>query len=249
MPRLALVLGTGLLAGCMQQVADVNGAFTDGPTQVHCGIDLDSSAMVSMASVDSGLDRAASRGELLDLYAHHPGVSVPIDKIQQVLSDAKDRGLRFVTYEDLAAGAPTAGALALSFDDGNEWVDAWAAMEPLLQRYGAHVTFFVTRYAFMSAAEHDELHQLADDGNAIEAHTVHHLRGPDYVSEYGLDAYLADEVLPSIDVLRAEGYPVNAFAYPFGSRTSETDRAILDHVPLIRSVAYAALGEPSPCPR
>lgn len=240
-------LGLAGLAACQVSVADVDGAFSAGPTQVHCGVDLDTSARNSIASVDTGLDRAADRGEVLDLYAHDPGGTVPLDKIEHVLADAQARGLPLVTYEDLAAGAPAGAALALSFDDSS--VDAWSAMQPLLDRYGAHVTFFVTRYASLKASQKAELHQLAAAGNAIEAHTVHHLRGPDYVRDHGLAAYLADEVLPSIELLRADGYPVHAFAYPFGSRTSETDRAILDHVTLLRSVAFATLGEPSPCPR
>jgi hypothetical protein len=50
---------------------------------------------------------------------------------------------------------------------------------------------------------------------------------------------MATAVQPSIDELRADGYTVSAFAYPFGSRTDETDKAVLDQVQIVRSVAYA----------
>lgn len=246
MARIWVAFACAALAGCIQKAADINGVFSDGPRAVHCGLDLDNSAHNSIESIDSGLDRAAARGELIDLYAHDPGVTVPLDKLEHVLSGARDRGLPFVTYEQLAAGATTGPGLVLSFDDTH--VDDWLAMQPMLDQFGAHVTFFVTKYVFLTDAQHAELHQLAGAGNAIEAHTVNHLRGPDYVRDHGLTAYMDDEVLPSIDVLRAEGYPVNAFAYPFGARTDETDGAILQHVQLIRSVAFAVPGVPSPCP-
>jgi len=32
------------------------------------------------------------------------------------------------------------------------------------------------------------------------------MRAPDYVENFGIDAYLHDELDPSIDVLRADGY-------------------------------------------
>jgi hypothetical protein len=41
-------------------------------------------------------------------------------------------------------------------------------------------------------------------------------------------AYLDEEVLPSIDVSRADGYEVVSFAYPFGRRTTEMDESILE---------------------
>jgi len=78
---------------------------------------------------------------------------------------------------------------------------------------------------------------------------VLHLDAPDYVDQYGLDAYLRDELDPSIEVLRDEGFEVDAFAYPFGARTSELDDAIAKRVPVIRSVAFSYTVIESPCPR
>jgi peptidoglycan/xylan/chitin deacetylase (PgdA/CDA1 family) len=214
---------------------------------VHCGVNLDTSANTSIESVDSALDRARNRGEVAELYAHHPGDTVPISKIEHVLSAARDRGLRFVTYDDFARSRDAGAGLALSFDDTA--IDAWFSLRPLLQQYGARVTFFVSRYAFVGPDQHDELHQLADDGHAVEAHSVLHLRAPDYVEQHGINAYVREEVDPSIAILRNEGFDVQAFAYPFGARTAELDRAIAKRVPVLRSVAftYEMIGDP--CPR
>ena len=77
--------------GCQQEVADLDGAFYDGDHRlVHCGVNLDTSARNSIDSVDSGLDRALDRNEVVELYTHHPGFSVPIDKIEHVLAARPD---------------------------------------------------------------------------------------------------------------------------------------------------------------
>jgi len=241
-------LAGALTAGCQHELSDLDGAFYDGDGRtVHCGVNLDTKSKVSFESIDSGLDRARDRGEVIELYAHHPGVSVPIDKLEHVLAGAQGRGLAFVTYADFAHGGGTGPGLALSFDDAS--VDAWVALRPLLQQYHARVTFFVSRYRFLGDEQRAGLQLLAADGHAIEAHSVLHLHAPDYVDAYGLDAYLRDELDPSIEVLRNDGFEVDAFAYPFGVRTGQLDDAIAKRVPVIRSVAFSYTVIQSPCPR
>jgi peptidoglycan/xylan/chitin deacetylase (PgdA/CDA1 family) len=214
---------------------------------MHCAVDIDASTYNSRASIDSALDRAVDRGEVAELYAHHPGVTVSLDDVEYVLAGAHDRGLAFVTYHDFADpdATPRAG-LALSFDDTS--VDAWTAARPLFAKYGARVTFFVSHYRDLGDAEHAQLADLAADGHDIEAHSVLHLRGPDYVEARGMSAYLSDEVDPSIDDLRAQGFDVAVYAYPFGARTGQTDHAILERVPVLRSVVFTWSEASSPCP-
>ena len=77
------------------------------------------------------------------------------------------------------------------------------------------------------------------DGHELQAHGVNHLREPPYVEANGLQALLDNEVLPSIEAMRADGYPVEAFAYPFGARTSEIDDAVLEHVSIVRSLSFS----------
>lgn len=237
-----------MLVGCQEELSDLDGAFYDGDRRtVHCGVNLDTKANVSLESVDTGLDRARDRGEVVELYAHHPGVTVPIDKLAHVLAGARDRGLQFFTYADFARGSDALPGLALSFDDTS--VDAWVALRPLLQDYHARVTFFVSRYRNLSDEQHASLRLLAADGHDIEPHSVQHLRAPDYVDNYGIDAYLRNELDPSIEVLQRDGFEVHAFAYPFGARTGELDDAIAKRVPVIRSVAFSYTVVQSPCPR
>jgi len=214
---------------------------------VHCAVDLDNKANNRVVNLDGGFDRAVERNEVVELFAHHPGVTVPIEKIAYVLEQAEARHLAFVTYADFAHGTDTAPGLALSFDD--TFVDAWFALRPLLQEHHARITLFVSHYDGLGPEQRDKLQQLAADGHDIEAHSVRHLRAPDYVEEHGLAAYLRDELDPSIDRLRADGYEVSAFAYPFGARTGELDDAIARRVPVLRSVSFSYELVDSPCPR
>ncbi|MEO6771572.1 MAG: polysaccharide deacetylase family protein [Kofleriaceae bacterium] len=234
---------------CHYDVGQADSAFYnwDG-RKVHCAIDIDTYARIDNASIDTGLDRARDRGEVLELYNHKPGTTIQPDVIEHVLAGAQSRGLAFVTYADMANGIrPAGGGLAYSFDDA--YVQQWAALRPMFQQYGARVTFFIAFWDQLSAADRASLHDLAGDGHDIEAHSVKHYRGPVYVEERGLGTYMSDEIEPSIDHLREDGFPVTAFAYPYGSRTDETDRAILDHVSILRSVAYTWESPATdPCP-
>ena len=235
------------LAACQDSIRDIDGAFYNGDHRlVHCGVNLDTSARNDISSIDSALDRAQQRGEVAELYTHKPGYTVPIDKIEHVLAGAKDRGLKFYTYADFANDVPVTAGLALSFDD--TYATEWVGLEPMFEQYGAKVTFFVAHYTSMADDEHAEIHQLANWGHDIEAHSVRHLRAPDYVENYGIDAYLHDEVDPSIAVLQDEGYTISAYAYPFGARTAELDRNIGKRVSVIRSVAFSYSVVQSPCP-
>lgn len=243
------MVASALAIGCQHDLDELDGVFFDGDDRVvHCAVNLDTVAQNSLASIDTALDRAAARAEVVELYAHSPGTTVPVETIAHVLAGARARGLGFVTYADFAAGVAAGPGLALSFDDAS--VRAWDAARPLFQEHGARVTFFVSRFASLGAEDRALLHGLAADGHDLQAHSVRHLRAPDYVEEHGLAAYVADEVVPSIEAMRAEGHRVTAFAYPFGARTAELDEAIAEVVPVIRSVAFSwSSVVMSPCPR
>jgi hypothetical protein len=174
------------------------------------------------------------------IYGHRPGELVSLDTIQALLQQAQDEQLPFYTFAQLALDDGIARhGINLSFDDTE--IDDWYSLRPLLQQYGAHVTLFVTRYAQFTDDGRQKLHQLYDEGNDVEAHGVNHVNGPDYVAQYGLDAYLADEVQPSIDILREDGFDPVAFAHPFGAHTPEIDEAITARLALVRSISQTPL--------
>ena len=240
-------LAAALVAGCQQDLAGIDNIyFSGGARSVHCAVDLDSKGNVGITSIDGGLDRAAARGEIIELYAHHPGLTIPLSLIEHVLAGAQERGLAFNTYADFAAGTFQTPGIALSLDDTS--VGAWLDMQPLLAQYNARVTYFVSRYKFLNDTEKGDVAQLAAAGNDVEAHSVLHLRAPEYVEEHGLQAYVDDEFQASVDALRADGFPIAAYAYPFGARSDELDRALLQHVQVLRSVTFTYSGVDNPCP-
>ena len=106
----------------------------------------------------------------------------------------------------------------------------------------------VAYFDHLDAERRAALHELALRGHAIEAHSVDHLRAPLYVEQHGLTAYLRNEALPSVEWLRADGFDVTSYAYPYGARTSEIDAALLARIPLVRSVSFTWTGVADPCP-
>jgi hypothetical protein len=236
------------LAACQHDTAETPGAFYSwDERRVHCAIDIDTYARNDIASVEAGLDRARDRGEVIELYAHDPGRTVSWAELEAVLAAIDERDLPYFTYADFARGVPPGAGVALSFDDA--YIDQWLSGSELYARYGARLTFFIAYYDQLSSDQRAALHELATRGHAIEAHSVSHARGPLYVEQRGLAAYMTEEVVPSIAALRAEGFDVTTFAYPYGARTGETDRAILAHVPLVRSVAFTWTSiATDPCP-
>jgi peptidoglycan/xylan/chitin deacetylase (PgdA/CDA1 family) len=177
-----------------------------------------------LPSIRDALDRARDQGEIVQLFVHDPGKNIAMTKLEAILEGANDRGLRFVTYRELAAGT-TGPGIAIGFDDW--FVEDWAATEPMLAAYGARVTYFPALYLTYTAEQKQQLHRLEDDGHDIEFHSTHHLAAPQFVDQFGLDAYIPREIDPGLDAMRADGFDPVVFAYPAGLRTPELDAALL----------------------
>ena len=218
----------------MPALHELDSIYYDGDARhVHCGANIDDKSAFDTDAILVALDRAAARAQVLELYAHKPDLTVSRDRLERVLAHAHDLGLAFFTYADLAARRSGAG-LALSFDDRD--TEGWMSLRPLFATYGARVTFFISGYPYFGDAMRAQVRQLADDGHDIAAHGVDHARAPNFVEANGLGTYMRQEALPSIELLRVDGYAVTSFAYPFGARTSELDRALLRHVDIVRGV-------------
>jgi len=184
--------------------------------------------------IDAALDRAHDDHKVLQLFAHDPGVTVDVDKIEMVLRDATARGLTTITYRELASGVPREARLAFSFDDW--YVDHWAQIADVFIRYQARATFFVGEYDTLTDEQKDELRLLAHDGHDIEYHSTRHENAPQYAAKHGVDAYLANEIDPDLAAMRADGWEPIVFAYPYGHRSDALDRALLTRFTLLRSI-------------
>jgi peptidoglycan/xylan/chitin deacetylase (PgdA/CDA1 family) len=223
------------LSGCLRDFDDKM-YFSWDDRRVVCARSIDDlNHVLDFRRVLEHMDAAAADKEVYNLYAHVPGETVSADLIERVLDEAARRNLSFVTYHDMLDHSNPRGGISLAFDDAR--IDQWFSQRDTFLRHAAHVTFFVTRYHEFSEQGRAELAALAADGHDIEAHGVDHLDATVYAAEHGVDAYVTDQVLPSVEILRADGYPATVFAYPFGARNDELDRAILEHLDLVRSTA------------
>ena len=222
-----------VLAACSDR--DVTYHWDD--RRVLCSADIDDiDKDVDWDAIDEQLDYAAAGGSVAIAHAHKPGVTVSLAAIERLLTDAEERGLEAITFRQLEDGSAPRAALAFAFDDNNP--ELWLTAQDLLAAHGAHVTLFITRWFSMTDDQHTDIATLAAAGHDLQPHSVDHLDAVNYVADHGLDAYIADEVLPSFAPLDQLGYPPTTYAYPFGSHDDEIDRAVLAHVSRARAVGH-----------
>ncbi len=203
----------------------------DDARRVQCSKGIDRTHEWPHAELAASLEHARAHGLVLHTYGHAPTID-----LGEYLADfdwAAAHGVRMVTFRDLAAGYRGPG-WAFTIDDDE--VDSWFGWRDQLRAHGVVVTFFVTNFAKLTAAQRAELHALASDGHDIEAHGATHANAVDYASAHGLAAYVADEALPSQAMLVADGFaPVVAFSYPYGAHTTNLDAALLPHFARLRT--------------
>ena len=228
------------LAGCDARLAEYDDIYSYGADHfVLCGMTVDDKSSVSVDEIGAALDRAQIDGTTLHLYAHKPTRTVEASTIETVLASAADRGLDFATYRELAA-REVPGSLALSFDDRD--LVGWTSLRPAFDRYDARVTFFISDFFTLDEVELAQLWDLADDGHDIQFHSTNHENAEAYSAEHGVDAYVADDILPGLEGMRAAGFDPTIFAYPYGARTPATDEALRPHFAHLRAIH-------STCPR
>lgn len=131
--------------------------------------------------------------------------------------------------------------LLLTFDDRT--VDHWFAHRGVLDEAGVRATFFVSHVDGLSDAESEMLRTLASQGHGIASHGLRHVDGPAYVTEHGLDAYLENEITPSIAGLAERGLDHRDFAYPYGRRSPELDAALTARFAWLRATSPRAVDD------
>jgi len=209
--------------------------------RVLCSDDIDNiGRTIKPEFFKSQIEAAGRGGWALVLHTHNPTQTVSLDWLDQILTWADDNGLDYYTFRELTARGGEHSGLALAFDDSSP--DTWMLARDTLNKHGAHVTFFVSQWHDITPEGHDEIAFLHNEGHDIEPHSVNHINAIDFVKQNGIDAYLAQEVLPSFHVLIDAGYPPPvAYAYPGGAHTPEIDDAVLQVVDKVRTT-------PGECP-
>ena len=139
-----------------------------------------------------------------------------------------------VTITD--SGVSHAG-IALTFDD--RYIDDWYAIRPILQKYNAHATFFITRPDRLDASQISKLQILQQDGNEIAFHGLNHLDAQEYLKTHTVQEYLDIEIIPGIISLQNKGFTPVSFAYPYGHDDPALTQALQAHFEHIRDTAYS----------
>ena len=143
--------------------------------------------------------------------------SVSPESFAQQMKALKDSGYQTILPDDLynylthGAKLPPKPVI-LSFDDTDE--EQFSIGYPEMKKYGFKGVFFImtislNRPRYMTT---EQLKQLSDDGNAVEAHTWdHHM-----VTKYKGQDFDIQFVKPKKKVEGITGKPAEYFAYPYG---------------------------------
>jgi hypothetical protein len=202
---------------------------------VLCSKGSDRDHQWKVDQLHKSIDFAKSEGIVLQTYGHAPSADnsgIDIAEVSAWFDYAYEHHVPMVTFTEIANGYDAAG-WSFSIDDLE--VDTWWSWRDALKAHHAKLTFFVTRYADFTPEQKQKLRDLAADGHDIQAHGKQHLAATLAVEKTGFDAYYADEVKPSVDVLLADGYHPIAFAYPYGMHTPDIDAKMLPHFTLLRT--------------
>lgn len=126
-------------------------------------------------------------------------------------------------------------AIFLTFDDTA--VNDWYALADSLQDIDYRATYYVTFYHEMDSLKKGKLKELNERGHEIGNHSYDHTVLTDYAQK-GLEVYLKEQIFPLQQLLAADGYQVNHFAYPYGIDLPGSDTVLLKHFKTVRKVAY-----------
>ena len=113
--------------------------------------------------------------------------------------------------------------IALTFDDA--YFDEWIEMLPILNKYKAKVTFFISlNYPKYDMHCKEKIIKLYNAGNEIGVHTINHPHLPIYLKTHTIHNYYKNEILPEVRFLNSLGIRPGSFAYPYGEHNSESNR-------------------------
>ena len=138
-------------------------------------------------------------------------------------------------WNDALESTPGGGVI-LTFDD--YYTQDWYNVDHVLSQYNWKATFFVSNLDLLNKEDIERLKTLQSEGHEIGSHSYSHLNAKKFVSSHTPAEYIDTDILPSINALKNDGFVVSSFAYPFGDRTEELDKALLKYFKMIRGTTY-----------
>ena len=136
--------------------------------------------------------------------------------------------------------------IAISFDD--HFIYEWSKADSLLQMYNWKATFFISNFGNLSLEDIEKLKNLQSNGHEIGGHGYLHLNAPQYISKNTLDDYFNKEIEPMINSMKANGFEIESFAYPYSWSNSLSDALLLNKFKIVRCGVFGAIKiEKQPC--
>ncbi len=130
------------------------------------------------------------------------------------------------------------GGVVLNFDD--HYVQEWIRADSLLKKYNWKATFNVTMINKLDAQQIEWLQYLELQGHEIAGHGLNHKEAVEYISKYGMDKYLNDEVDSMTYLMNQKFNKITSFTYPGGSRNKEIDSKLFERFSILRATIYGA---------
>ncbi|MCX6335297.1 MAG: polysaccharide deacetylase family protein [Bacteroidia bacterium] len=125
--------------------------------------------------------------------------------------------------------------VALTFDDAS--IDEWIEMLPILNKYNARVTFFISLYYPKYDPNcKNKVMTLYNAGNEIGIHTLNHPHLSTYLEKHSLNEYYNNEILPEVRFFNSLGINPGSFAYPYGEYNPKANRFLSQYFNKIRCI-------------
>ena len=129
--------------------------------------------------------------------------------------------------------------VAIVFDDN--YVDHWFDTRPLLQKYNANVTFFVTKFSELNKSQVQKLKILQRDGNEIAYHGNYHVNVNKYLVSHTVDEYFNNEIISGLTMMKAQGIDPVDFAYPYSRQNATVTQELTKY---FHHISMASEGVP-----
>lgn len=140
----------------------------------------------------------------------------------------------------------TSGGIALTFDDTH--LEEWHGILPLLDEFGVSATFFITRYHSLNSTQRGLVQEILAAGHEVASHGRDHANATTYcpgnttgctlTADQRAASYVAEQILPDIENMAADGIYPRSFAYPFGADLSATTTQLLGLHDYVRDTSY-----------
>jgi len=127
------------------------------------------------------------------------------------------------------------GQVALTFDDAS--IDNWYDNLRLLDSLKIKATFYICNYHTLSKQQKERLKEMERRGHEIAYHTTTHADLAKEVARNGLAQTEEKEILQDLYKMRADGFKVENFAYPYGSHTAQLNTCLLRTFKSVRALS------------